>query len=117
MLKQLWIALTNRGVVGTSDTLTPGNLNMTGKPVIADPCCNGCGACVAACPAVALRMSQKSGSEKAPAVLQIAHGRCIGCARCIQACEPKCLAFRPGTDTWYVGGDDEWQPLNAREGK
>ncbi|HNW35156.1 MAG TPA: 4Fe-4S binding protein [Candidatus Ozemobacteraceae bacterium] len=117
MLKQLWIALTNRGVVGTSDTRTPGILNMTGKPVISDARCNGCGACVTACPAAALQMPGKNGSENGSVTPLIAHGRCIGCARCIEACTTKCLAFLPGTDTWYIGGEEEWQPLKIREGK
>lgn len=117
MLKQIWIALKNRGVVGTTDAGPASPLNMTGTPVLSDARCNACGACVKACPADALRMPEKAGSAKERVLLQFSHGRCIGCARCVEACLPKAIEFLPGSGTWQLGVGDEWQPLEAREGK
>lgn len=117
MLKQIWIALKNRGVVGSTDAGPSAPLNMTGKPALLLAGCTACGACVKACPVAALRMAGANGSGKTAAVPQIAHVRCIGCARCVEACLPKLLAFLPGPGTWQLGREDEWQSLETREEK
>ncbi|HOY65924.1 MAG TPA: 4Fe-4S binding protein [Candidatus Ozemobacteraceae bacterium] len=109
MFKQLWIALTNRNVVGQPDTAPSPRLNMTGRPAVEAGRCTACGACADACPTGALR--------KGSPVPGFAPGRCLGCARCVEACTPACLAFAPVSDTWALGAADEWQPLRTREVK
>lgn len=117
MLKQLWIALTNRGVVGTPDTLPPAQMNITGKPVLTAGRCTACGNCVKACLASALRIVGEEASGGRGRVLEFSAGHCIGCARCIEACRPNAIAFLHGTETWRIGADDEWRTIDMREGK
>ncbi|MBP7633683.1 4Fe-4S binding protein [Candidatus Ozemobacteraceae bacterium] len=117
MLKQLWIALTKRGVVGTPDALPSARMNMTGKPVLTAGRCTACGDCARACPASALRIVGEEASGGSGRALEVSAGRCIGCARCIEACRPNAIAFLHGTETWTTGGADEWRTIETREGK
>lgn len=117
MLKQLWIALTNRGVVGTPDALPPARMNVSGNPVLTAGRCTACGDCVKACPASALRIVGEAAIAGNGRAVEFSAGRCIACARCIEACRPNALAFRPGAETWVTGAADEWRTIETREGK
>jgi len=80
-----------------ADAQSVGQNDVHGLPELgAQPCAQGCQACVEVCPTDALR-SVLDGSDGAVATTRnvtLDYGRCIGCRRCLEVCPTQTL--QPG---------------------
>jgi formate hydrogenlyase subunit 6/NADH:ubiquinone oxidoreductase subunit I len=65
-------------------------------PEIEVKACIGCGRCVKACPAAALKLSDKleGNSENVPVKVQLDEEACLGCGVCVRTCSRGALKLR-----------------------
>lgn len=80
MLKMLEAIL--HGKIATENIDTTGHKRLRGQ-LQCDGCCDGCGACAAACPVGAVSVAD--GKAK------IDYSKCVFCGRCVEACARKAL--------------------------
>ncbi|MFZ2958583.1 MAG: 4Fe-4S dicluster domain-containing protein [Candidatus Ozemobacteraceae bacterium] len=69
--------------------------------------CNGCRACVKACPVDALVTAETDSGI----TLLFRPGRCAGCVRCVDACTTAALHFVPQNETYQLAGAPDQKKL------
>jgi ferredoxin len=64
-------------------------------PAVDEAACNGCGACVKACPVEAMSLvSANDGRSPKARKAKVDEDLCLGCGVCVRSCDHTCLSLR-----------------------